>query len=67
MRSGLAPISKHIDQLNRAYASLDNRLDSCETRRDYAALLDDLEASEAPYADILYQYAWEIIQARVKL
>ena len=59
------PISAHISALNRAYAHIDNAIDQCTTEQEYAALLDDLEASEAPYSDILYQHAWEIIQTRI--
>ena len=65
MRQGLAPISKQMDKLIRAYAHLDNAIDRCESETDYTTLLNDLEASEEPYADILYQYAWEIMQGRI--
>jgi len=62
------PINAHISALNRAYASLDNQIDACQTESDYISLLNDLEANqnERPYNDILYQHAWEIIQTRVK-
>jgi len=61
-------IHQHINALNRAYASLDNQIDACQTESDYISLLNDLEANlnERPYNDILYQHAWEIIQTRVK-
>lgn len=66
MRKGLEPINEHVSALIRAYAHLDNLLDSCETESDYAALLDKMESQIGePYMDILYQYAWEVMQARV--
>lgn len=63
-----APINAHINALNRAYASLDNKIDACQSERDYAALLDDLEANinERPYNDILYEYAHEVITQILK-
>jgi len=67
MRQGLAPISAHIDALNKAYAHLDNAIDSCTNEQEYSALLDRLEERmDEPYMDILYQHAWEIIQTRIK-
>lgn len=67
MRTGLEPINEHINALNRAYAHLDNALDRCETESDYTALLDRMESQIGePYMDILYQYAWEVMQARLK-
>jgi hypothetical protein len=56
-------IHQHINALNRAYASLDNQIDACQTESEYISLLNDLEANqdERPYNDILYEYAHEII------
>ena len=67
MRTGLEPISAHIDTLNRAYAHIDNAIDRCTTEAEYTALLDKIESqSECHYMDILYQHAFEIISVKIK-
>jgi len=63
----LSPINAHVNALNRAYAHIDNAIDACNTKADCIALLDEIESQcEAPYMDILYQHAAEIISVKIK-
>ena len=53
-----------VNELNQAYAYLDNAIDSCNTKTEFSALLDKIESSELPYADILYTHAFEIYSVK---
>jgi hypothetical protein len=50
----------YVNELNQAYEYLYNAIDMCKTKADFTALLDKIESSELPYADILYARAFEI-------
>ena len=54
----------YVNELNRAYAYLDNAIDRCNTKAEFIALLDKIESSELPYADILYTHAFEIYSVK---
>ena len=58
------PVSSYVSELNQAYAYLDNAIDRCESKADFTALLDKIENSELPYADILYTHAFEIYSVK---
>lgn len=63
----LSPINAHMSALNRAYAHIDNAIDACNTKAACIALLDQIESQcEAPYMDMLYQHAAEIISVKIK-
>lgn len=53
-----------VNELNQAYAYLDNAIERCTTKDEFAALLDKIESSELPYADILYTHAFEIYSVK---
>jgi len=53
-----------VNELNQAYACLDNAIDRCNTKAEFTALLDKIESSELPYADILYTHAFNIYSVK---
>jgi len=58
------PISSYVSELNQAYEYLYDAIDYCNTKADFTALLDKIESSELPYADILYTRAFEIYSVK---
>ena len=53
-----------VNELNEAYAYLDNAIARCNTKAEFSALLDKIESSELFYADILYTHAFEIYSVK---
>jgi hypothetical protein len=59
-------INEHINALNRAYALIDNKIDSLSTREQLTGFLDEIESqSLEPYMDILYSHAYETIKQKL--
>ena len=60
-------INAHINALNRAYAIIDNRLDSLFTKAELLAFLDDIEAQSCePMMDLIYLHAAETVKQKLE-
>jgi hypothetical protein len=59
-------INAQINALNRAYAIIDNKLDSLSTREQMLAFLDDIEAQSCePMMDLIYIHAAETVKQKL--
>ena len=59
-------INAQINALNRAYAIIDNKLDSLSTREQMLAFLDDIEAQSCePMMDLIYIHVAETVKQKL--